>query len=131
MQLIEDTSKHVKAMSHGSDVARIKRKDDNVISQRQFDNNHAYKRCKCCDRKHPQQKELCPAWGKHALNVRNKIRLLLFVYHPDQLGGSIEENSGIQEKTSEEQEMNQQMNLKRIHMGQEFIEQSISHLKVG
>ena len=65
MQLSEDTSRQVRAMSHSSDVAKIKRRGDSGRGQRYRKESHEQDiKCKYCDRHHPQQKEHCPAWGK-------------------------------------------------------------------
>ena len=68
MQLLENTSEQVKSMGQHEtqDVAKINRrksKNKNKMSQNE-QNKEQDIRCKDCDRTHPIQKELCPAYGK-------------------------------------------------------------------
>ncbi|XP_045167266.2 uncharacterized protein LOC123530556 [Mercenaria mercenaria] len=64
MQLIEDTSRQVKEMSQGGEIAKINRRSDTSGLKRHSGNYQANEKCRYCDRKHPKKKELCPAWGK-------------------------------------------------------------------
>ena len=68
MQLLENTSEQAKAMGQHEtqEVAKINRrksKNKNKMSQNE-QNKEQDIRCKYCDRTHPRQKELCPAYGK-------------------------------------------------------------------
>ena len=67
MQLLEETSIQVKAMGQHEtgDVAKIskkgKKRNKAAKQENKWDEIIA---CQYCDRKHPKQKELCPAYGK-------------------------------------------------------------------
>ena len=68
MQLLENTSEQVRAMGQHDmlDVAKINRR--NSKKRNKFSQNEQYKEqdilCKYCDKTHPRQKKLCPAYGK-------------------------------------------------------------------
>ncbi|XP_053376601.1 uncharacterized protein LOC123533440 [Mercenaria mercenaria] len=66
MQLLEETSIQVKAIGQHDtgEVAKISRKGNNRYNGTKQDWKHEVESCKYCDRKHPKQKELCPAYGK-------------------------------------------------------------------
>ena len=72
MQLLENTSEQVKAMGQHEtqDVAKINRrksKNKDKVSQNEQKKEQNI-RCRYCDRTHPRQKELCPAYGKFCSN---------------------------------------------------------------
>ena len=67
MQLLEETAVQVKKMGqqNGNDVAKISKKRKNRKGAKQ-DNKSAETDTACiyCDKTHPKQKRLCPAYGK-------------------------------------------------------------------
>lgn len=131
MQLLEDTSRQVKAMSHGCDIARIRRKGDFDRGQRQFDNNQAYEKCKYCDRRHPKRiqnrRNGVQLRARHVQIAENTTILLSFVGQTEFPEDNTGVSSEIQGETSEEQETSQDKVILNM-IFKEFIEESVNHL---
>ena len=131
MQLIEDTTLQVQAMSKPDNIAKVKRKSKPSKEQMIYDYRR-YERCKYCDRHHPKQKEQCPAWGKtcnkcgkqnHFANVCTAVN-----QNRQQSRGQRRDFRRDIRRTSDDPET---VDSEDDYQGSEFIEQSINHMRIG
>ena len=125
MQLIEDTMMQVHDMNDRDTVARVRRRNTFDRRQRQHngvEEHPTYERCKYCNRRHPRQKEQCPAWGKICNNCNRKNHFAV-VCKDDELssrGSSNDSRRGVSrvETVSDEDSDGD-------------VEQFMKHLKIG
>lgn len=100
MQLLEETSIQVKAMGQydTDDIAKISRKGRDRKGIKQDRKSAESNACIYCDRNHPKQKRMCPAYGKICGKCGNETILQQFV---DQLEIQDKSCSSIDHKRKE------------------------------
>ena len=139
MQLLENTSEQVKPIGQHEtqDVAKInRRKSKNKVPQNEQKKDQNI-RCKYCDRTHPRQKELCPAYGKFCSKCDKRN-------HFSKVCMSVKEESKNLQKGNRTRRPRYGRDVKRtindsdtdnsdsdLDQDSDFIDESVRHLTIG